>query len=64
MRDQGFVIGQYDWLKTQGGRPAGERRYAILRVGKIKTKGQLGAALSLYRGTVLRQCFAPVMPPV
>ncbi len=45
MRD-GFVIGQYDWLKTQGGRPAGERRYAILRVGKIKTKGQLGAALS------------------
>lgn len=46
MRDQGFVIGQYNWLKTQGGRPAGERRYAILRVGKIKTKGQLGAALS------------------
>lgn len=45
MRDS-FVIGQYDWLKTQGGRPAGERRYAILRVGKIKTKGQLGAALS------------------
>ena len=45
MRDQSFVIGQYDWLKTQGGRPAGQRRYAILRVGKIKTKGQLGAAL-------------------
>ena len=45
MRDS-FVIGQYDWLKTQGGKPAGARRYAILRVGKIKTKGQLGAALS------------------
>ncbi|MTE02131.1 hypothetical protein GIY56_17720 [Paracoccus sp. YIM 132242] len=44
MRDS-FVIGQYDWLKSQGGRPAGQRRYAILRVGKIKTKGQLGAAL-------------------
>lgn len=43
---ESFVIGQYDWLKTQGGRPTGERRYAILRVGKIKTKGQLGAALS------------------
>ncbi|WP_136686134.1 MobV family relaxase [Falsirhodobacter xinxiangensis] len=46
MQDQGFVIGDYDWLKTQGGPPAGNRRYAILRVGKIKTKGHLGAALA------------------
>lgn len=46
MQGQGFVIGQYEWLRNQGSRPAGERRYAILRVAKIKTKGHLGAALA------------------
>lgn len=46
MQGQGFVIGQYEWLRNQGSRPARERRYAILRVAKIKTKGHLGAALA------------------
>lgn len=33
-----------DWLKSRG-RPAQHRSYAILRVKKLKTKGNLGAAL-------------------
>ena len=34
-----------DWLKSRG-RPAQHRSYAILRVKKLKAKGNLGAALS------------------
>lgn len=45
MSDDPLIIGKLKLLRNRGGRPP-DPRYAILRVGKIKTKGQLGAALA------------------
>lgn len=44
MTKHDLIIGRYDWLKSSGGPPRGERRYAILRVKKISGKGGTGKA--------------------